>query len=76
MMKTFFINANFTRSGDELLDSILARTTVADIKPGSSEAREYDATQHQIFSVYGGRDHLYALTWLDSKQKFVRVWKN
>lgn len=76
MMKTFFINANFTRSGDEPLDSILGRTAVADIKPGSDEAKEFDSTQHRIFSVYGGRDHLYALTWLQSKKKFVRVWKN
>jgi hypothetical protein len=76
LMKTFFINQNFTSSGDEPLDSVLARTAAAEIAPASAQAREFDASPHRIFSVYGGRDHLYAITWLESKRRFVKVWKN
>jgi hypothetical protein len=76
IVKVFFINQNFTVSADDSLDTIFERARPGDIAPGSPEAQEYEASPHTLFSVYGGRDHLYALTWLASKKKFLKVWKN
>lgn len=76
LLKVFFINQNFTMSGDDSLKDIIERAHSADIRLGSDDAREFEASPHKIFSVYGGRDHLYALTWLSSKKKFMKVWKN
>ena len=76
ILRGFFVNQNFTMSGDENLHAILERAEVADIHLNTREAKEFDFSPHKLFSVYGGRNHLYALTWLESKKKFVKVWKN
>jgi hypothetical protein len=76
LVKVFFINQNFTMSGEDSLAAIFDRARPAEIKAGSIEAKEFESSPHRIFSVFGGRDHLYALTWLASKKKFVKVWKN
>jgi hypothetical protein len=76
IMRVFFSDQNFTLSDNENLQSIFERVREADIIPGSDEAREFGASSHKIFSVYGGRDMLYGITWLDSKKKFVTLWRN
>ncbi len=76
ILRGFFVNQNFTMSGDEDLQTILERTEAAEIQVRTPEAKEFDSSPHKIFSVYGGRNHLYGLTWLQSMKKFVKVWKN
>jgi hypothetical protein len=72
----FFSNQNFTKSEDESLASMLERLQAVDLKPGTPEAEEFSSSSHKIFSVYAGRDYLYGISFLSSKQKFVRVWRN
>jgi hypothetical protein len=72
----FFSNQNFTKSEDESLASMLERLQAVDLRPGTPEAEEFSSSSHRMFSVYAGRDYLYGITYLYSKRKFVRVWRN
>lgn len=76
LMRGFFVNQNFITSGEQPLDEIINGGAIGEIKPGSKEAKEFDAGPHIVYSVYGGRDKLYAVTWLESKKKFVIVWRS
>ncbi len=76
IMTYFFSNQNFTSSSDSTIVESLALLERVDIKAGSSEEKEFLATPHTIFSVYAGRDKLYGITYLDSKKKFVTLWRN
>ncbi len=76
ILRGFFVNQNFIKSGEQPLDSIIEGAAPGEIKPGSKEAQEFDASPHTVFSVYGGRNKLYALTWLRSQQRFVIVWRS
>jgi hypothetical protein len=76
LMKTFFINRNFQLNTRETLSQILDHLEPADIRPKSKEEDEFNASAHTIFAVYGGGDRMYGLTWLKSKGKFVRIWRN
>ncbi len=72
----FFSNQNFSSSVDEDLTSLLERLKPGDIKLGTSEAQELAATPHKIIAIYAGRDDLYGLTYIESKKKFLKVWRN
>ncbi|MDP4230447.1 MAG: hypothetical protein Q8916_08610 [Bacteroidota bacterium] len=76
IMRGFFSNQNFSSSDSEDLSSLFGRLRAADIKPGTDEAREFTSAPHKIFSVYAGRDMLFGITWLDSKKRFVTLWRN
>lgn len=76
IMRGFFSDQNFSASDSENITSIFERVHLDDIKPGSDEAKEFNATNHKIFSVYAGRDELFGITWLASKKKFVTLWRN
>ncbi len=76
IMKVFFSNQNFSLSDSEDMTSLFERVHTMDIIPGSEEAKEYASSSHKIFSVYGGRDLLYGIIWLDSKKDFVTLWRN
>ena len=76
IMRVFFSNQNFSVSDSENIASLFERVHPVDIKPGSDEAKEFSETSHKIFSVYAGRDMLYGITWLESKKKFVTLWRN
>lgn len=72
----FFSNQNFTPSAEENLSSMLERLKPGDIKLASPEADELASSPHTIFAVYAGRDNLYGLTYIESKKKFLKVWRN
>jgi hypothetical protein len=76
IFRSYFVNRNFTTDSDETLTAIFERAQPVDIRLDSPEAKEFTATPHKVFSVFGGRDNLYGLTWLESKKRFVKVWKN
>lgn len=76
IMRVFFSNQNFSSSDSESLTSLFERVHPVDISPDSDEAKEFSASSHKIFSVYAGRDMLYGITWLDTKKKFVTLWRN
>ncbi|HET9136475.1 MAG TPA: hypothetical protein VFO76_07555 [Candidatus Kapabacteria bacterium] len=76
ILRNYFVNRNFLMDSDETLKAIFERAQPVDIKLESAEAKEFTATPHKIYSVFAGRDELYGLTWLDSKKRFVKVWKN
>ena len=76
IMHVFFSDQNFSSSEKEKVSALVARTREADIPPESEEGGEFDGTPHKTFAVYGGRDKLFGLTWLDSKKKFVTLWQN
>lgn len=72
----FFSNQNFSSSADESLHDLLERLKPGDIKLDSHEAEELAALPHTIIAVYAGRDNLYGLTYIGSKKKFLKVWRN
>jgi hypothetical protein len=76
IMRVFFSNQNFNVSDSENIALLFERVHAVDIKLGSDEAKELGVSSHKIFSVYAGRDMLYGITWLDSKKKFVTLWRN
>ncbi len=76
IMTYFFSIQNFTSSSDSTIIESLALLDRVDIKVNSTEEKEFLATPHTIFSVYAGRDKLYGITYLESKKKFVIVWRN
>ncbi len=76
IMRVFFSNQNFSMSDSESIESLFERVHPVDVKPGSAVAKEISEYNHKIFSVYAGRDMLYGITWIDSKKKFVRLWRN
>ena len=76
IMKLFFSDQNFNSSGNEDTTSLFSRVAPVDIQPGSYEANEYGSSSHKIYSIYAGRDMLFAITWLESKKKFVTLWRN
>ncbi len=76
IMRVFFSNQNFSMSDSESITSLFERVHSMDVKPGSSAAKEISEYNHKIFSVYAGRDMLYGITWIDSKKKFVKLWRN
>jgi hypothetical protein len=76
IMRVFFSDQNFSLSDSEKLSSLFSRVQSVDIVPGTDEAKEYEASSHNIFAVYAGRETLYGVTWLASKKKFVTLWRN
>jgi hypothetical protein len=76
ILRVFFSNQNFSSSDSESITSLLSRVRAVDIQPDSEEAKEYSSLPHKVFSIYAGRDMLYGITWLDSKKKFVTLWRN
>ena len=76
IMRVFFSNQNFSTSDSESIASLFERVHPVDIQLVSDEAKEFAASLHKIFSVYAGRDLLYGITWLNSKKKFVTLWRN
>jgi hypothetical protein len=76
IMRTFFSNQNFFICDTDCYSSLFIRGQSVDIKLGTLEEQEFVGTPHKVFSVYGGRDNLYGITWLDSKKKFVTLWHN
>jgi hypothetical protein len=76
IMTYFFSSQNFTSSSDSTIVESLGLLERVDIKANSAEEKEFLAAPHRIFSVYAGRDKLYGITYLGSKNKFVTVWRN
>src|SRR5688572_2472900 len=76
IMTYFFSSQNFTSSSDSAIVESLASLDRVDIKASSSEETEFLGAPHTIFSVYAGRDKLYGITYLESRKKFVTVWRN
>jgi hypothetical protein len=76
IMTYFFSNQNFTSSADSVVVESFDLLDRVDVKTGSVEEKEFLDTPHTIFSVYAGRDKLYGITYLESKKKFVVVWRN
>lgn len=76
IMRGFLSDQNFSISDSEDITSLFERVHPVEIKSGSDEAKEFSAASHKIFSVYAGRDELFGITWLDSKKKFLVLWRN
>jgi len=76
IMRVFFSDQNFTMSDGEDLNALFKRVHPIDIILGSDEAKEFVVSPHKVFAVYGGRDMLYGITWLKSKNKFITLWRN
>lgn len=76
IMTYFFSNQNFTSSSDSAVVESFDLLDRVDIKKGAAEEKEFLSSPHTIFSTYAGRDKLYGITYLDSKNKFVVVWRN
>ena len=76
IMRVFFSNQNFMISDSIDFTSLAERVQLADVIPGSDEAKEFVSLPHKVFSVYAGRDDLYGITYLESKKKFVALWRN
>lgn len=72
----FFSNQNFLSSQESYIAESLEMLERVDIKKNSAEEQEFLATLHTIFSIYAGRDKLYGITYLESKKKFVTLWRN
>ncbi|MEP7235392.1 MAG: hypothetical protein ABI778_08865 [Ignavibacteriota bacterium] len=76
IIRVFFSDQNFSDSNRESLDDIFERVRPVDILGQSPEALEFQQTPHKVFSVYAGRDLLLGITWLESKKKFLTLWRN
>jgi hypothetical protein len=82
ILNDYFANENFATNADSTADlyrdlEVLFRNVrPADIPPGSPEASEFMSAPHRVVHVYAGRDNLYALTYLDSKKHFLKLWRN
>jgi hypothetical protein len=76
ILRVFFSNQNFSMSDSEGIALLPAPDRPGEIRSGSEEEKEFLSSPHKIFSIFAGRDDLYAITWLQSKKKFVIVWRS
>ena len=82
ILNDYFANENFATNADSTadlyrdLDLLFRNVRAADISVGSPEASEFLGAPHRVVHIYAGRDNLYALTYLNSKKDFLKLWRN